>query len=116
MARLSTGTAPRVDESPRTGITADAIRRSVLDSLVYMQGHSTRFATPNDWYMALAYSVRDRLLAHWVATASAIGRRDVKITCYLSAEFLIGPQLVNNLINLGIEDATREALRALDQD
>ena len=40
----------------------------------------------------------------------------MKVACYLSAEFLIGPQLGNNLINLGIEDAAREAMRALGQD
>ena len=66
--------------------------------------------------MALAYSVRDRLLARWVETASSYTRRDVKVACYLSAEFLIGPQLGNNLVNLGIEAAAREAMQALGQD
>jgi len=32
------------------------------------------------------------------------------VVCYLSAEFLTGPHLQNNLINLGIEDAVREAV------
>ncbi|HSG66119.1 MAG TPA: glycogen/starch/alpha-glucan family phosphorylase, partial [Gammaproteobacteria bacterium] len=41
---------------------------------------------------------------------------DVKISCYLSAEFLIGPQLGNNLVNLGIEENAREAMRALGQN
>ncbi len=39
-----------------------------------------------------------------------------KVTCYLSAEFLMGPQLGNNLLNLGIEDQAREALADLGQD
>ena len=39
-----------------------------------------------------------------------------KVTCYLSAEFLMGPQLGNNLLNLGIESQAREALAALGQE
>src|ERR1700744_5747835 len=39
-----------------------------------------------------------------------------KVTCYLSAEFLMGPQLGNNLLNLGIEEQAREAVAELGQD
>src|SRR6516225_12033148 len=66
--------------------------------------------------MALAYSIRDRMLARWVETVRTYASRDVKVACYLSAEFLIGPQADNNLINLGIKDAARDALRSLGQD
>ena len=59
--------------------------------------------------MALAYTVRDRLLHNWVQTLKTI-RQDVKVVSYLSAEFLIGPQLGNNLINLGIWEQVREAV------
>ena len=46
-------------------------------------------------------------------TSLDLGR---KVTCYLSAEFLMGPQLGSNLLNLGIEDAARQALSSLGQD
>jgi starch phosphorylase len=108
-----TGPAP---ESIRTGLTAEALRRAVLDNLAYMQAKFPDIATPHDWYMALAYSVRDRLLARWVSTVRAYAAHDVKVACYLSAEFLIGPQLGNNLVNLGIEGAASEAMQALGQD
>jgi len=100
----------------RTGLTADALRRAVLDNLAYLQARYPEIATPHDWYMALAYSVRDRMLARWVSTARTYVARDVKVACYLSAEFLIGPQLGSNLLNLGIESAAREAMHALGQD
>jgi starch phosphorylase len=100
----------------RTGLAADTLMRAVLDNLAYLQARYPDIATTHDWYMALAYSVRDRLLARWVSTAQTYAVRDVKIACYLSAEFLIGPQLGNNLVNLGIEAAAREAIRALGQD
>ena len=66
--------------------------------------------------MALACSVRDRMLARWMSTVRAYAERDVKIVCYLSAEFLTGPQLGNNLVSLGIEAAARAAMRSLGQD
>src|SRR5262252_10927951 len=100
----------------RTGLTADALRRAVLDNLAYLQARYPEIATPHDWYMALAYSVRDRMLARWVSTARTYAARDVKVACYLSAEFLIGPQLGNNLVNLGIEESARVAMAELGQD
>ena len=95
---------------------ADTLRRAVLDNLAYLQARFPDIATPHDWYMALAYSVRDRMLARWVSTVRTYAARDVKVACYLSAEFLIGPQLGNNLVNLGIEANARAAMRALGQD
>ena len=103
-------------ESTRTGLTADALQRAVLDNLRYLQGRLPAHATPHDWYMALAYSVRDRLLARWLGTVQALVDHGTKVVSYLSAEFLIGPQLGNNLVNLGIEPQAREALHALGQD
>src|SRR5215510_10286478 len=100
----------------RIGLTADALRRAVLDNLAYLQARYPDIATPHDWYMALAYSVRDRMLARWVSTVRTYVARDVKVACYLSAEFLLGPQLGNNLVNLGIESAAREAMQAIGQD
>jgi starch phosphorylase len=103
-------------EPTRTGLSPEALRRAVLDNLAYLQGRYPEIATPYDWYMALAYSVRDRMLARWVQTVQAYAARDVKVACYLSAEFLIGPQLGNNLLSLGIEAAARAAMHGLGQD
>ena len=103
-------------EPTRTGLAADTLRRAVVDNLACLQARYPAIATPLDWYMALAYSVRDRMLARWVNTAQTYAARDVKVACYLSAEFLIGPQLGNNLVNLGIEASARAAMRSLDQD
>ena len=107
---------PPAAEPIRTGLTSEALQRAVLDNLACLQGRYPGIATPHDWYMALAYSVRDRLLARWVSTVQTYVARDVKLVCYLSAEFLVGPQLANNLVNLGIEAAAREAMRSLGQD
>lgn len=103
-------------ESARSGLNIDALRRGVLDNLICLQARTPGIATPYDWYMALAYSVRDRMLARWAATIQTYAAADLRVACYLSAEFLIGPQLGNNLVNLGIEDNARAAMHALGQD
>jgi len=103
-------------EPTRTGLSVEALRRAVLDNLACLQARYPDIATIYNWYMALAYSVRDRMLARWVSTVETYATQDVKVACYLSAEYLIGPQLGNNLINLGIEASAREAMRLLGQD
>jgi glycogen phosphorylase len=107
---------PTVAEPTRTGLSADALQRAVQDNLTYVEGRLPELATTHDWYMALAYSVRDRLLARWQSTVRTYRHNDVKIVCYLSAEFLLGPQLGSNLIDLDIEENARAAMAALDQD
>ena len=109
-------TRRRRRQPTRTGLAADTLKRAVVDNLAYPQVRYPDIATAYDWYMALAHSVRDRRLARWVSTVQTCAAHDVKVACYLSAEFLIGPQLGNNLVNLGIEASARAAMRALGQD
>jgi len=103
-------------EDDRTGGSRETLRRAVLDNLFYIQGKFPEIATANDYYMALAYTVRDRLLHRWLKTVETWLHRDVKIVCYLSAEFLLGPHLGNNLLNLGIEEPVRQAMEAVGQN
>ena len=96
-------------ENIRTGTSPETLAQAILDNLYYVQGRLPELATKNDWYMALAYTVRDRLLHNWVQTLKGI-RQKVKVVSYLSAEFLLGPQLGNNLLNLDIWEQAREAV------
>jgi starch phosphorylase len=100
-------------EDDRTGLSKEALKRAFLDNLFYYQGKSPALATKNDYYMALAYTVRDRLLQRWTSTAEIYTRQRVRTVAYLSAEFLLGPHLGNNLLNLGIFETTRQAMREL---
>ncbi|MGA3135283.1 MAG: glycogen/starch/alpha-glucan phosphorylase [Terracidiphilus sp.] len=100
----------------KTAMTALALARSFLDNLFFVQGRSLERATVNDLYMALAHTVRDRLVERWISTVKNYQAQDVRVVCYLSAEFLTGPHLANNLINLGIYDETERAMRQLGLD
>ena len=103
-------------EPVRTGLGVDAIKRDVIDNLFYIQARFPDVATKNDYYQALAYTVRDRLLARWIRSAQAFKDRQARTVCYLSAEFLMGPQLGANLLNLHIEENVRKAAAALGKD
>ncbi len=103
---------PRRDD--RTALDPASLAEAILDHVEFTQGRPPRLATPIDWYMATAHAVRDRLLQRWIATIDTLRRREVKVVSYLSAEFLMGPHLGNNLVNLGIREPAREAVERLD--
>ncbi|MFI4895968.1 MAG: glycogen/starch/alpha-glucan phosphorylase [Steroidobacterales bacterium] len=97
-------------------MTKDALKRAFLDNLYYMQGKFPTLATGNDYYLALAYAVRDRVLQRWINTAATYTAQGSRTVAYMSAEFLMGPHLANNLINLDIYDVAREAVGELGLD
>jgi glycogen phosphorylase len=100
----------------RTGLHADDLKRSFLDNLFYVLGKFPAIATQHDYYQALAYTVRDRLLQRWINTAATYTAQGSRTVAYLSAEFLMGPHLGNNLINLGIYDEAKKAMTELGLD
>jgi glycogen phosphorylase len=104
-------------EDDRTGLSVDTLRRALADNLFYVQGKFREIATKNDLYMALAYTVRDRLLRRWINTTETYAKqKQSKVVCYLSAEFLLGPRLGNSLINLGIYDRVCQAVEGCGLD
>jgi len=102
--------------SIRTGLTSEEIKQDFRENLRCGLGRAERFATRYDKYYALALTVRDRVLQRTVESMETYGGANARRVAYLSAEYLPGPHLANNLLNLGITEATREALRSLDID
>ena len=82
----------------------------IKERLFYTLGKRPEIATTHDFYMALSYAVRDQMMTYWLD----LPRHPRKEVAYLSAEFLIGPQLNNNLLSLGIRDEARHALAEYD--
>jgi starch phosphorylase len=95
----------------RSGLTADDVFDGMTEHLFFTLGKLAPTASRHDLYMALSYAVRDRLMTRYLAGLEAIRSTPTRVVAYLSAEFLIGPQLGNNLLMLGIEEAAAEALR-----
>jgi starch phosphorylase len=95
------------------GVTAADLKQSFLDHLFCGLGRVPAAATRNDSYTALALTVRDRVLWQGVRTLETYHERDARVVAYLSAEFLPGPHLANNLLNLGIVEPARQAIADL---
>jgi glycogen phosphorylase len=100
-------------EEDRTALSKEALKNAFLDDLFYAQGKFPALATRNDYYMALAFAVRDRMLQRWISTAAVYTKQASRTVAYLSAEFLMGPHLGNNLINLGIFDRITQCMAEL---
>jgi starch phosphorylase len=100
----------------RGNLTANEIKKAFRDNLCCGLGRLEAFATKHDVYVALALTIRDRLLQGTVESMQTYGGANARRVAYLSAEFLPGPHLANNLLNLGITEVTREALRELGYD
>jgi starch phosphorylase len=104
------------EHDERTALDKEALKNAFLDGLFYVQGKFPSLATQHDYYMALAYAVRDRMLQRWISSAATYTESASRTVVYMSAEFLLGPHLGNNLINLGIHDVVRQSVNELGLD
>ena len=100
----------------RIARSVEAIRRSFIDNLFYVTGRTLEIATTLDHYTALAYTIRDRMLARFVASKQDYERRATKQVAYLSAEYMFGPHLANNILKLKLGDNVRQAMNELGLD
>ena len=93
----------------RTGVTAEDIRRSFRENIICGMGRLEATATKHrSLRRACAHAVRaDRLFQRSVESMEHYGGAEARRVAYLSAEFLLGPHLANNLLNLGITEAAR---------
>jgi glycogen phosphorylase len=98
----------------RAGMDVDSLKQAVTEHLFYQQGRNIANTSLNDLYMAVSYTVRDRLKQREHRTMNAVfENKDVRLVSYLSAEFLLGPQLGTNLIALGIYEKMKQAVEEL---
>ncbi len=127
MANAKTAKSPRTRKSvptkqenaivsDRATISADALKRSFLDHLYFTMGKYPAVANQHDLYMALSHAVRDRMIERWINTVQSYRQKDIRVVCYLSAEFLLGKHLANNLNKLDILEPTRQAISELGID
>jgi len=78
----------------------------------YLTRHLGRFygCVPHYLYEALSLTIRDHIMTDWRNTWKAYEKKGVRKAHYMSLEFLIGRSLGNHILNLGINEQTKEAL------
>ena len=102
-------------ENP-TGTSAEEIAVSLKHHMIHTVGRPLEFSSAIEKYHALAAVVRNRLMDRWLKTIERYRRNDVRVLAFLSAEYLLGPHLENDLLNLGLTSKTEEAMRSLGLD
>lgn len=79
-------------------------------------GADIESATEKQMYKAVIMTVKDILAEKRGVFKEETKRQKAKKTYYLCMEFLIGPSLMNNLRNLGLEDTYRKVLSEIGYD
>jgi starch phosphorylase len=96
---------------PASDLTVEDIRRAAIDNLFFHRGQAVQSANPRDVYFAASITVRDLLMRRWRRTVEQVYETNPKFVYYLSAEYLLGRQLPQNLLYTGITDLANEALQ-----
>lgn len=101
---------PEIDNDSST------IRECMLKHMVRTISREPSVAHDFEWYNALAHTIRDRVQQRMIKTGQYYKRHHDRTVAYLSAEFLLGPHLGNNILALGIHDQVQEAVESLGLD
>ncbi len=96
--------------------TVDGFVREFLHNLNFDRGVALSTSSVTDRYHALAYTVRDYLMARWLEDLRRQRKMQAKGVVYLSAEYLLGRQLDNNLLASGLTEVAEEALATCGVD
>ncbi|WP_447588240.1 glycogen/starch/alpha-glucan phosphorylase [Microbacterium lacticum] len=96
--------------------SVDGFVRQFLRNLNYERGVALSASSDTDRYFALALTVRDYLMARWLEDLRRQREKPSKGVAYLSAEYLLGRQLDNNLLASGLTEIATEAMAACGID
>ena len=102
--------SPGITELPPLPMDAASLAENFRHYYTHNLGRDKYCRSIHYNYAALALTVRDRLMERWKETRYAYIDSDSRHCYYLSLEFLMGRALGNAMLNLGIVDATSEAL------
>lgn len=91
----------------------EVIKQNILAKLKKDFGLALENAGPEQVYKACALAVRDEIVEKWIDANSRVAKEGKKRLYYMSAEFLMGRALVNNMINAGVEEDYKQALSEL---
>ena len=90
------------------------LKKSFNRHLHYTLVKDRNVANSNDYYQALAHTVRDHLVSRWIRTQQYYYQTDPKRCYYMSLEYYIGRTLTNTMLNIGIQNGRDRFLSNLN--
>ena len=95
---------------------AKEFKSNLTSRLKLQYGKDLSQATKHDLFDAVSASALDLIMDNWMKTRAAYEKKPTRQVYYLSAEFLMGRAMSNNLINAQIKDAVVEVLKEMEID
>ncbi|MFA5905937.1 MAG: glycogen/starch/alpha-glucan family phosphorylase, partial [Desulfobacula sp.] len=99
-----------------SGLEIEKLKQEIFYNIRFNLGLDPAEMNRYTCFMGLAYSLKNRLINHWIKTQKACRDNLSKRIFYLSLEFLPGRFLKNYIVSLDIEDVTRDVLSDLGFD
>ena len=100
-------------DAPPLAMDVAGIARGFRHYYTHSLGRDKYCRSEHYRYIALALTVRDRLMERWKSTRYAYEESDCKRGYYLSLEFLMGRTLGNAALSLGITEYISDALHSV---
>ncbi|MBF0484285.1 MAG: glycogen/starch/alpha-glucan phosphorylase [Candidatus Omnitrophica bacterium] len=94
-------------------MSAHGLELSFKANREYVLAKDQYTATSRDNFLALALSIRDRIVERWIETQQYYHKNNLKRVYYFSMEFLIGRLLGTYLYSLGVDKESKAALETL---
>lgn len=110
---ISDKTEKIIMETNSTGIDLSDFKESLCSVVKYAFGRTVDEAGMVDIFNTLCFVVRRYMIDRKIETEKRYRDNDVKRMYYISMEFLTGPLLANNLINMGIYDQCRDIVNEM---
>ncbi len=89
------------------------IKQAIIEKLRQDYGRTLDNASDEEIFQAVALTVRDMILERFVLSDQRLEEQQMKRLYYLSAEYLMGRALVNNMISLDVLDEYKAVMREI---
>jgi len=105
--------APGLSDLPPLPMDGQSLVKDFIHHYFHHLGRDKFCRNVRYHYQALAFTVRERLIERWNNTRYAYIKANTRTGYYMSLEFLMGRAMGNAMLNLGLDEATEQAMTEL---
>lgn len=107
---------PALREEIALDNSVEGMKNSIVFHLETSLARERESASARDWWVSTALAIRDRIMLSLIDTTRRQRGSDARRVYYMSLEYLVGRLAEDCLVNLGLLDATKQALSELGQN